>query len=121
MAIVIGYGIHKRRRSDRWHWQLGVYLALYAVPVSATPPPGIGNLGNYSIWQWVDYGTMVDGGPHPWNPFIEQLASGVAMAVNAKASSPKLRKQIAELAAKQVGLAAESIQKSILENVKQEK
>jgi hypothetical protein len=97
----------------------GYYLALYLEPVPSNPPKG--NFGNYSIWQWVDYGTMVDGGPHPWNPYIEQLASGVAMAVNAKASSPKLRKQIVELAAKQVGMAAESIQKSILESGKQEK
>ncbi len=91
------------------------YLALY----EKTDPPHLGRIDDYySIWQWVDKGTMVDGGPHPWSPDLVRLAAGIAMAVKAKYSSPKLQAQALELAAKQVELAAKGIATSILESAK---
>lgn len=91
------------------------YLALY----QQQDPPHIGGLDrNDSIWQWVDKGTMVDGGPHPWSPDLLRLAAGIAMAVKAKYSSPKLQAQVLELAAKQVELAAKGIATTIIESAK---
>jgi hypothetical protein len=70
-----------------------------------------------AAWTWVSYATMVDGNPHfPMGPdMVAALASGVALAVNARYSSPALRAQIMELGAKQVALAAAEIEKAILE------
>ena len=95
----------------------GYYLALYNIP----DPISIPRLnGNWAIWQWVSYATMVDGNPHfPMGPELTQFASGIAMAVTAQYSSPKLQKQIIELAAKQVGLAAQEIQKKMIEGAKE--
>jgi hypothetical protein len=61
------------------------------------------------IWQWVDYGTMVDDGVHPWNPDFRNLLTGIVMADLAKYSSQSLQKEFLELAAKQISISAKGI------------
>lgn len=64
---------------------------------------------NEEIWQWVDYGTMVDDGIHPWNPDFRYLLTGIVMADLAKFSSPSLTKDFLKVAAKQIEVAARGI------------
>jgi hypothetical protein len=61
------------------------------------------------IWQWVDYGTMVDDGVHPWNPDFRYLLTGIVLADLAKYSSPGVTKELLGLAAKQIELSAKGI------------
>jgi hypothetical protein len=61
------------------------------------------------IWQWVDYGTMVDDGVHPWNPDFRNLLTGIVMADLAKFASPTLTKEFLRVAAMQVTEAAKGI------------
>ena len=61
------------------------------------------------IWQWVDYGTMVDDGIHPWNPDFRYLLTGIVLADLAKYSSPTITKQLLALAASQIESAAKGI------------
>ncbi|MDH7459835.1 hypothetical protein QEG73_01055 [Chitinophagaceae bacterium 26-R-25] len=61
------------------------------------------------IWTWVDYGTMIDDGIHPWNPDVRYFLTGVVMADLAKYSSPSLAKEFLNLAAKQIAIASKGI------------
>jgi hypothetical protein len=61
------------------------------------------------IWHWVDYGTMVDDGVHPWNPDFRYLLTGIVMADLAKYSSPSVTKEMLGLAAKQISEASKGI------------
>jgi hypothetical protein len=65
------------------------------------------------IWQWVDFGTMVDDGIHPWNPDFRYLLAGIVLADLAKFSSPSLSKEILQIAAKQIRVASDGIVKQI--------
>ena len=56
---------------------------------------------------------MVDGGPHPWTPFIARLAAGMSIASSAKYVHQELRKEALDVAAKQVELAAAGMAKAI--------
>ncbi len=95
-----------------------IAFAFYQVPASSGPiskPPQVA-----AEWTWVSYGVMVDGGGPtgrgpvpPWNPFILQLAAGLAMADVASKVDKKLRGDVLGLAAKQVTLAAAGISKQM--------
>jgi hypothetical protein len=61
------------------------------------------------IWQWVDYGTMVDDGVHPWNPDFRYLLTGIVLADLAKYATPALQKEMLGLAARQIRVAADGI------------
>ena len=65
----------------------GIAVAIYQQPTQGQ----IANFDHnrYAIWQWVDYATMVDGGPHPWNPFVNQFMGALALAGAAKYSTRK--------------------------------
>ena len=67
----------------------------------------------YAMWQWVDYATMVDGGPHPWNPMVNQLMAGVALGAAARGFDEKVRGELVRVAIQQVKLAAAAIEKSM--------
>jgi hypothetical protein len=69
---------------------------------------------------WVSWGVMVDGGGPtgrgpvpPWNPFVLQFAAGLALADSARNVSSELRSHVLDLAAKQVSIAADAIQKAL--------
>lgn len=70
----------------------------------------------YEAGTWVSWGVKVDGGGatghgpvEPWNPFVRQLAAGLALADVASLVAPELRGAVSELAAKQVSLASQQI------------
>jgi len=90
---------------------LGIAIAIYQQPPSIGRVPF--NPNQYAIWQWVDYGTMVDGGPHPWNPYVDQLMRGVALANAARGFDEKIRGELTKVAVEQVQLSAAAIAKSI--------
>ncbi len=74
------------------------------------PTPGIFlKIPTEGIWQWVDYGTMVDDGIHPWNPDFRYLLTGIVLADLAKYSSPSLTKVLLGVAAQQIEEAARGI------------
>ena len=74
------------------------------------PSPGrFLNIHTEGIWQWVDYGTMVDDGIHPWNPDFRYLLTGIVLADLAKYSSPAFTKEVLGLAAKQISFAAKGV------------
>ena len=89
----------------------GIAIAIYQQPQQPTHPKF--NPNQYAIWQWVDYGTMVDGGPHPWNPYVDQLMYGVALAAAARGFDPRVQGQLLNIAMEQVNLAAGRIQEAI--------
>ncbi len=89
----------------------GIAIAIYQQAAQVVRPRF--NPNQYAIWQWVDYGTMVDGGPHPWNPFVNQLMAGVALAAAVKGVDEKLRAELAKVAVQQIKLAAAAIEKSM--------
>jgi hypothetical protein len=76
--------------------------------------------GRYAVGTWVSWGVMVDGGGPtgagpvpPWNPYIKELAAGLALADAASKVSPKLRANVLDLAAKQVSIATDAIKKKM--------
>jgi hypothetical protein len=89
-----------------------VAFAFYKSPASPEPPrPNVSEIGT-----WVSWGVKVDGGGptgrgpvEPWNPFVRQLAAGLALADAAKVVSPELRGAVNEIAARQVTLASRQI------------
>jgi hypothetical protein len=94
-----------------------IAFAFYQATSSPGPvkPPQVA-----AEWTWVSYGVMVDGGGptgrgpvDPWNPFLRQLAAGLAMADVASKVDAKLRSDVLGLAAKQVTLAAANIAKQM--------
>jgi hypothetical protein len=89
----------------------GIAIAIYQQAAQVVRPRF--NPNQYAIWQWVDYGTMVDGGPHPWNPFVNQLMAGVALAAAVKGVDEKLRAELTKVAVQQIKLAAAAIEKSM--------
>jgi hypothetical protein len=92
----------------------GIAIAIYEQPQQPTRPSL--KQGQYAIWQWVDYGTMVDGGPHPWNPLVNQLMVGVALANAAPGFNEQVRSALVNVAIEQIRLSAASIEKSIQSN-----
>jgi hypothetical protein len=93
----------------------GIAIAIYQQPAYVSPKL---NPGQYAIWQWVDYGTKVDGGPHPWNPFVNQLMGALAIAGAAKGFDQKIGSKLMEVAMEQVKIAAASIQKAIQSSIR---
>ncbi|VVB87721.1 Uncharacterised protein [uncultured archaeon] len=76
--------------------------------------------GRYAAGTWVSWGVMVDGGGPtgagpvpPWNPYIRELAAGLALADAASKVSPRLRANVLDLAAKQVSIATDAIKKKM--------
>ncbi|HKC24097.1 MAG TPA: hypothetical protein VKF32_05110 [Thermoanaerobaculia bacterium] len=74
----------------------------------------------YSESTWVSYGVMVDaGGPTgrgpvpPWNPFLRELAAGLALADAARLLRRDLRGAALQVAARQVEAAAKDISSSL--------
>jgi hypothetical protein len=68
------------------------------------------------VGTWVSWGVMVDGGGPtgagpvpPWNPYIRQLAAGLALADAAHMVAPQLRDAVNKIAAEQVSLASRQI------------
>jgi hypothetical protein len=94
---------------------VGIAIAIYQQPSLAARPSL--NLSQYAIWQWVDYGTMVDGGPHPWNPYVNQLMGGVALGAAARGFDKKVQGELVRVAVEQVNLAAAGIAKSMQSSV----
>ena len=89
-----------------------VAFAFYQTPASPEPR----RPGHYELGTWVSWGVKVDGGGptgrgpvEPWNPFVRQLAAGLALADTAKLVAPELRGAVSELAAKQVTIASHQI------------
>jgi hypothetical protein len=93
----------------------GIAVAIYQ---QAQVPQHKVHPGQYAMWQWVDYGTMVDGGPHPWNPFVNQLMGGIALAGAARGFDERVRGELLKVANQQIKLAAEAIAKSIQSSMK---
>jgi len=87
----------------------GIAIAIYQQPQPGSRPVLL-NPSQYAIWQYVDYGTMVDGGPHPWNPYINQLMSGVALANASHAFDERVRGQLIGVALQQIQLATANIE-----------
>jgi len=89
-----------------------VAFAFYQTPASAEPH----RPSQSEIATWVSWGVTVDGGGptghgpvEPWNPFVRQLAAGLALADTAALVSPELRTAVSELAARQVTIASQQI------------
>jgi hypothetical protein len=93
----------------------GIAIAIYQQPIVVHPKF---NPNQYAIWQWVDYGTMVDGGPHPWNPYVNQLMAGVALGAAARGIDERVRGELARVAVQQIKLAAAAIEKSMQSSIK---
>ena len=93
---------------------IGVAIAIYQQPQQSVQVgrPTV-NGKQYETWQWVDYGTMVDGGPHPWNPMVNELMVGVALAAAARGVNEKLRGNLMKVAADQIKMSAERLQQTI--------
>jgi hypothetical protein len=70
------------------------------------------------IWQWVDPGTMVDDGIHPWNPDFRHLLAGIVMADLAGSFNQSLTAEVLDLAAKQVSVASAGIVKAMKQQSK---
>jgi hypothetical protein len=90
-----------------------IWLAFYQTPTGGGPVPP----RNYQEGTWVSWGVMVDGGGPtgagpvpPWNPFVMQLAAGLALADAAGKVSPKLQADVLDLAARQISIAAKAIE-----------
>ena len=92
----------------------GVAIAIYQQGQVVQPGrPNLGNLKDFAAWHWVDYGTMVDGGPHPWNPYVNQLMIGVALAAAARGVDDKVRANLVQVAVTQIQISAGQLQQSI--------
>jgi len=96
--------------------QAAVRTSAVAFAFYQTPSGPVFRPGHYEIGTWVSWGVMVDGGGPtgagpvpPWNPFVLELAAGLALADAAGKVNEKLRSQVLEIAAKQVSLAADEI------------
>jgi hypothetical protein len=94
-----------------------IAFAMYQSPpggVHHGVPPVIGDS------TWVSWGVMVDGGGPtgrgpvpPWNPYVRELAAGLALAESATTIDQGLRTSVLRLAAEQVRLAAANITQHI--------
>jgi hypothetical protein len=94
----------------------GIAIAIYQEPAHARLSGFDPN--RYASWQWVDHGTMVDGGPHPWNPFVNQLIAGVALANASRGFDEQVRGDLVKVGLQQIKLAAAAIEKSIRTSTK---
>jgi hypothetical protein len=104
--VVTGEDLHAAKETT------AVAFAFYQTPASVVPR----RPGHYEIGTWVSWGVTVDGGGptgrgpvEPWNPYVRQLAAGLALADAARLVAPELRGAVSELAARQVTLASEQI------------
>ena len=95
---------------------IGIAIAIYQQP--AKTPLSNFDPNRYAMWQWVDYATMVDGGPHPWNPFVNQLMGALAVAGAAKGFDEKVRGELVRVAMEQVKIAAAAIQKAMQSSIR---
>ena len=64
----------------------------------------------------MSYGVTVDGGGltgrgpvPPWNPYVFELAAGLALADAVRLVSPQLRESVSRIASEQVLLASQQI------------
>ena len=97
----------------------GIAIAIYQQPPPGTRPSLNLPSSQYAIWQYVDYGTMVDGGPHPWNPYLNQLMSAVALAAASHTFDARVRGHLVSVAIEQFQLAASEIERSIKSSIKE--
>jgi hypothetical protein len=88
-----------------------VAFAFYLTPVTS-----FGRPPRYEVGTWVSYGVTVDAGGvtghgpvPPWNPFLRQLAAGLALADAASLVAAELQGALRKLAADQVALASRQI------------
>jgi hypothetical protein len=111
--IVPSESIDSMREVDLIRNESGeIWFAFYQTPTGKHVPPR-----NYEEGTWVSWGVMVDGGGPtgagpvpPWNPFVMQLAAGLALADAAGKVSPKLQADVLNLAARQISIAAKAIE-----------
>jgi hypothetical protein len=89
-----------------------VAFAFYQSPQS----PGPHRFNPAAEGTWVSYGVMVDGGGPtgngpvpPWNPYLRELAAGLALAEAGQLVRPQLRGAVLRIAATQVKAAAASM------------
>lgn len=94
----------------------GIAIAIYQQPPAGSRPTYY-HPSQYAIWQYVDYGTMVDGGPHPWNPYLNQLISAIALANAAPTFDARVRAQLITVALEQLQLATAAIEASIKSSI----
>jgi hypothetical protein len=89
-----------------------IAFAMYQSTGGVVVPP----IPNIADVTWVSWGVTVDGGGltgrgpvPPWNPFVRELAAGLALADSAATVDQSLRSAVLRLAADQVKLAAGNI------------
>jgi hypothetical protein len=89
-----------------------IAFAMYQSHQGGYRPP----IPNVADATWVTWGVTVDGGGltgrgpvPPWNPFVRELAAGLALAEAAGTVDQSLRSSVLRLAADQVKLAAGNI------------
>lgn len=89
-----------------------IAFAMYRTP-QGPPTSAVHNVGDET---WVSWGVTVDGGGPtgrgpvpPWNPFVRDLAAGLALADSAAAVDESLRAAVLRLASDQIQLAADNI------------
>jgi hypothetical protein len=99
-----------------------IAFAFYQTPVTTRPP--IGSVVVPSEGTWVSWGVMVDGGGPtghgpvgPWDPFVRQLAVGLALAEASQMVDDSLRAEVGKIAATQVQLAARNITGAIQKGI----
>ena len=90
-----------------------IWIAFYLSP----PVPGSRRPDGDSIWQWVDYATMVDGhgGPGPTerlSGLVREFAVGIALAKTAGMVNSRLRGELLDVASKQIGSPRSSFRAS---------
>jgi hypothetical protein len=93
-----------------------VSFAFYKTPERVP----IRHLGDRELGTWVSWGVKVDGGGPtgdgpvpPWNPLIERLAAGFALAEAGQQTQGSIRSATLRLAARQVTQAAAAISKEM--------
>lgn len=95
-----------------------IWIAFYQTPIG-DPPPTYGRPHETElILPWVDKRDFIDGGPHPMYRDILEFGMGLALVGKSSQVSSKLRASLLELAAKQIEISAEAIQKNIVKSIK---
>ena len=94
------------------HNTTAIAFAMYQTPPGGGFKPPV----NEANGTWVSWGVTVDGGGPtgrgpvpPWNPFVLEMAAGLALAESAARVDQSLRASVLRLAAEQVKLAAGNI------------
>ncbi|MCK9398150.1 MAG: hypothetical protein M0Q44_21500 [Methylobacter sp.] len=70
------------------------------------------------ILPWVDKRDFIDGGPHPMFHEIMEFAMGLSLVGKSENVHSKLRGELLVLAAKQIKMASDAIQKKIIDSSK---